>query len=86
MASLAATLLCYYDEDTAFVMLVRMWQLRGLERLYQAGFNGLIQALGEFEHSWLSDSSVAAKLVRLGNSTSFTSWTFTLTGSLAASE
>ena len=64
MASLAATLLCYYDEDTAFVMLVRMWQLRGLERLYQAGFNGLIQALGEFEHSWLSDSSVAAKLVR----------------------
>ncbi len=63
MASLAATLLCYYDEETAFVMLVRLWQLRGLERLYQAGFNGLMEALGEFEKQWLSESAVAAKLV-----------------------
>ena len=64
MASLAATLLCYFDEDTAFVMLVRMWQLRGLERLYQPGFSGLMEVLGDFETNWLSRSPVAEKLVR----------------------
>ncbi|EEY16892.1 conserved hypothetical protein [Verticillium alfalfae VaMs.102] len=45
MASLAATLLCYFDEEKCFVMLVRMWQLRGLEALYQPGFEGLMGAL-----------------------------------------
>ena len=64
MASLAATLLCYFDEDTAFVMLVRMWKLRGLERLYQPGFSGLMEVLGDFETNWLSRSPVAEKLVR----------------------
>lgn len=63
MASLAATLLCYYDEDTAFVMLVRLWQLRGLERLYEAGFPGLMEALGDFERHWLAGNAVANKLV-----------------------
>ena len=42
MAPLAATLLCYYEEDRAFVMLVRLWMLRGLERLYESGFSGLM--------------------------------------------
>ncbi|KAI9884554.1 MAG: hypothetical protein M1823_003649 [Watsoniomyces obsoletus] len=80
MASLAATLLCYYDEETAFVMLVRLWQLRGLERLYQAGFNGLMEALGEFEMEWLSQSSVSAKLDDLGiDATAYgTRWYLTL--------
>lgn len=63
MASLAATLLCYYDEDTAFVMLVRMWQLRGLERLYQPGFKGLMEALEDFEKNWLGGGDVANQLV-----------------------
>lgn len=63
MAALAATLLCYFDEEMAFVMLVRLWQLRGLERLYQSGFEGLMQALEEFEKTWLGDSDVAKKLV-----------------------
>jgi hypothetical protein len=63
MAALAATLLCYYDEEHAFVMMVRLWQLRGLERLYQSGFEGLMDALSEFEKHWLSDSDVAKKLV-----------------------
>lgn len=66
MAALAATLLCYYDEEMAFVMLVRLWQLRGLERLYQSGFNGLMQALEEFEKGWLANGEVAAKLKELG--------------------
>ncbi|KAI9812351.1 MAG: hypothetical protein M1832_000439 [Thelocarpon impressellum] len=63
MASLAATLLCYYDEEHAFVMLVRLWQLRGLERLYSPGFGGLMEALGEFEKTWLAGGDVARKLV-----------------------
>jgi hypothetical protein len=63
MASLAATLLCYYDEDTTFVMLVRLWELRGLERLYQAGFEGLMQGLEEFEKKWLAGGDVFQKLV-----------------------
>ena len=64
MAALAATLLCYFDEEMTFVMLVRLWQLRGLERLYQSGFQGLMQALEEFERDWLGKGEVAAKLVR----------------------
>ncbi|KAL8799861.1 MAG: hypothetical protein Q9182_005568 [Xanthomendoza sp. 2 TL-2023] len=62
MAALAATLLCYFDEEMAFVMLVRLWQLRGLERLYQSGFEGLMQALGEFETGWLANGEVSRKL------------------------
>ena len=65
MAALAATLLCYFAEEMTFVMLVRLWQLRGLERLYQSGFEGLMQALDEFEKSWLAGGEVSTKLVCL---------------------
>ena len=64
MASLAATLLCYYDEEKTFVMLARMWTLRGLDKLYEAGFLGLMAALDEFQERWLNGDGVAAKLVR----------------------
>jgi hypothetical protein len=63
MASLAATLLCYYDEEKTFVMLVRMWTLRGLGKLYEAGFPGLMAALDEFQKQWLDGGDVSAKLV-----------------------
>ena len=63
MAALAATFLCYFEERMAFVMLVRMWQLRGLDRLYKSGFTGLMQALDEFEKKWLHGNTVASKLV-----------------------
>ncbi|MCJ1390367.1 hypothetical protein MMC18_003226 [Xylographa bjoerkii] len=66
MAALAATLLCYFDEEMAFVMLVRMWQLRGLARLYEPGFEGLMEALDEFEKKWLVGGDVAKKLTELG--------------------
>ncbi|KAL8832992.1 MAG: hypothetical protein Q9170_004591 [Blastenia crenularia] len=66
MAALAATLLCYFDEEMTFVMLVRLWQLRGLERLYQSGFQGLMRALGEFEKGWLANGEVSTKLIELG--------------------
>lgn len=65
MAALAATLLCYYEEDKAFVMLVRLWQYRGLERLYESGFTGLMDALEDFEKNWLRGGDVAKKLVSL---------------------
>jgi hypothetical protein len=66
MAALAATLLCYYEEDRAFVMLVRLWLLRGLERLYESGFAGLMEALSDFETNWLRNGDVAKKLVSHG--------------------
>lgn len=53
MAPLVATLLCYYDEEQAFVMAARLWQLRGLTTLYSPGFGGLMDALGVFESKWL---------------------------------
>lgn len=62
MASLAATLLCYFDEEKSFVMLVRMWQLRGLEYLYRPGFEGLMAALKDFDDNWLQ-KDVAQRLV-----------------------
>lgn len=63
MAALAATLLAYYDEEHAFVMLARLWQLRGLEQLYKSGFAGLMEALDDFEREWLAGGEVATKLV-----------------------
>ncbi|KAK6441979.1 hypothetical protein LTR95_001788 [Oleoguttula sp. CCFEE 5521] len=80
MASLAATLLCYFDEERAFVMLVRLWQLRGLEQLFQPGFSGLMSALKEFETEWLRGGDVATRLNELGiDSTAYgTRWYLTL--------
>ena len=64
MASIAAMLLNYYDEEQAFVMLVRVWQLRGLEALYKGtGFEGLMSTLDTFEKEWLAGGVLARKLV-----------------------
>lgn len=63
MAALTATLLCYYEEDKAFVMLVRLWMHRGLERLYESGFTGLMEALDDFEKNWMRGGDVAKQLV-----------------------
>jgi hypothetical protein len=80
MASLAATLLCYFDEERAFVMLVRLWQLRGLEQLFRSGFDGLMAALQDFEDQWLRGGDVANRLEALGiSSTAYgTRWYLTL--------
>ncbi|KAF2134911.1 RabGAP/TBC [Dothidotthia symphoricarpi CBS 119687] len=80
MAALAATLLCYYEEDRAFVMLVRLWMLRGLERLYESGFSGLTDALEDFEQNWLRGGDIAQKLEELDiHSTAWgTRWYLTL--------
>ncbi len=63
MATLAATLLSYYDEEQCFIMLVRLWQFRGLNRIYQSGFVELMGALKDFETHWLNDKDVAEMLV-----------------------
>ena len=63
MASIAATLLCYYEEETTFVMLVRLWELRGLGKLYRSGFGGLMAALQEFETTWMKGNQISKKLV-----------------------
>ncbi|KAK6336582.1 hypothetical protein TWF718_009384 [Orbilia javanica] len=82
MASLAATFLCYYDEDAAFVMLVRLFELRGLHTLYSNGFGGLMDALNDFDTEWLRPGHplVSQKLETLGISVlSFgTRWYLTL--------
>lgn len=71
MASIAATLLCYYDEETAFVMMVRLWELRGLEKLYQQpGFDGLMAALDEFEIGWMKGNQISKKLVSYSQASS----------------
>ncbi|SMQ51740.1 unnamed protein product [Zymoseptoria tritici ST99CH_1A5] len=79
MASIAATLLCYYDEENAFAMMVRMWQLRGMEAMYADGFEGLMTALKELETEWVAPE-VSAKLEALGvTATSYgTRWYLTL--------
>ncbi|WPH00309.1 Hypothetical protein R9X50_00313400 [Acrodontium crateriforme] len=81
MACLAATLLCYYDEEQAFIMMTRLWQLRGLEQLFQNGFDGLMTALKEFEDDWLvRDDGLKQQLDNLGiSSTAYgTRWYLTL--------
>ncbi|KAI1344012.1 rab-GTPase-TBC domain-containing protein [Xylariaceae sp. FL0016] len=65
MATLAATFLSYYDEEACFVMLVRLWEHRGLNRIYSAGFGELMDALKDFETHWLADKEVAPKLEEL---------------------
>ncbi|KAF8421449.1 rab-GTPase-TBC domain-containing protein [Tirmania nivea] len=66
MAALGATLLCYYDEETTFIMLVRLWELRGLGKLYEPGFGGLMEALDELENKWLKGGLVSQQLEVLG--------------------
>jgi Rab-GTPase-TBC domain len=80
MAALAATLLCYYEEGMAFVMLVRLWTLRGLDRLYAAGFGGLMTALDELDSRWFVSGNIGTKLKDLGIApTSYgTRWYLTL--------
>lgn len=80
MAALAVTLLAYYDEEKAFVMLVRLWDLRGLGELYKSGFGGLMTALDDFEKGWLGQGEVAKKLdeLNIGPTAYGTRWYLTL--------
>lgn len=80
MAALAATLLAYYEEEKTFIMLVRLWELRGLEKLYKHGFGGLIEALDDFETQWLGQGELKKKLddLMIGPTAYGTRWYLTL--------
>ncbi|KAI1418187.1 rab-GTPase-TBC domain-containing protein [Hypoxylon sp. FL1857] len=65
MAPLAATFLSYFDEELCFIMLVRLWKYRGLNRMYSSGFVELMGALKDFENDWLNSRDVASKLSEL---------------------
>ncbi|KAI2631980.1 rab-GTPase-TBC domain-containing protein [Hypoxylon sp. NC1633] len=80
MAPLAATFLSYFDEEACFIMLVRLWKYRGLNRIYQKDFAELIDTLKDFERDWLGNGNVASKLSELGiDATAYaTKWYLTL--------
>lgn len=65
MASIAATLLCYFPEDQAFVMLARLWTNRGLTALYEPGFPRLIDAFAALEVQ-MKTSQVGRHLLKIG--------------------
>ncbi|KAJ4306907.1 hypothetical protein N0V88_000279 [Collariella sp. IMI 366227] len=78
MASLGATLLCYFEEERAFVMLVRLWRYRGLARLYRPGFEGLMAALREFEGRWLEGLGRMLRELAIDATAYGTRWYLTL--------
>lgn len=82
MAALASTLLCYYDEEMAFVLAVRLWETRGLAALYGRGFEALMQALATLDERWTKGTAVGAALAAQGVQPSAwgTRWYLTLFG------
>lgn len=62
MAPIAATLLCYYPDDIAFVMLVRLWQDKGLANFFSPEFDGLMTAFKSLEET-LKSRLVGKQLV-----------------------
>ncbi|KAG5440681.1 hypothetical protein PCK2_000269 [Pneumocystis canis] len=65
MASLVATFLCYYDEESAFIMSVRLWEERGILSIFSNDFNNLFSCFNELE-ARLSKTRVGRKLLTLG--------------------
>lgn len=65
MASVAATLLCYFPEDQAFVMLIRLWTNRNLMALYEPGFPQLLEAFDSLEVQ-MKNSQVGRHLLHIG--------------------
>lgn len=70
MAPLVATLLIYYDDERAFVVACRLWECRGLAKLFSPGFGGLMEELDVFKQDWLGgpagDKEVLQRLEGLG--------------------
>jgi hypothetical protein len=63
MAPIAATLLCYFPDELAFVMLVRLWQDKGLKNFFSREFDGLMNAFRSLEEE-LKNRPVGRILVR----------------------
>lgn len=62
MAPIAATLLCYFPDELTFVMLVRLWQDKGLKNFFSRQFDGLMNAFKSLEEE-LKHRPVGRKLV-----------------------
>ncbi|KAG4306111.1 hypothetical protein PORY_000099 [Pneumocystis oryctolagi] len=79
MASLVATFLCYYDEEYAFIMSVRLWEERGILSIFSDSFNNLFSCFNELK-SKLLKTKVGKKLLSLGIDVSVfsTKWYLTL--------
>ncbi|KAK9248952.1 rab-GTPase-TBC domain-containing protein [Lipomyces tetrasporus] len=79
MAPLAANLLCYYDETTCFIMLVRIFSTRHLGELYTVGFAGLMSAFEDLRVP-LKTRKIGKKLEALKIEPTFyaTKWYLTL--------
>ncbi|EMR11044.1 hypothetical protein PNEG_00641 [Pneumocystis murina B123] len=79
MASLAATFLCYYDEESAFIMSVRLWEERGILSIFSNSFKNLFLCFNELQTRLLK-TKVGKKLFSLGIdiSTFTTKWYLTL--------
>ncbi|KAK9460744.1 rab-GTPase-TBC domain-containing protein [Lipomyces oligophaga] len=65
MAPLAATLLCYYDERTAYIMMCRLFSVRHFDILYAPGFGGLFDAFEVFKTA-LEARPAGRKILNLG--------------------
>ncbi len=62
MASIASTLLCYYAEEDTFILMCRLWQERGMAKLFEQDFSSLMSAFKELEVR-LKETKVGRHLV-----------------------
>lgn len=83
MASIIGTLLCYYEEDMAFVMAVRLWRYRGIEWLFGNDLNNLSEAIADLESKWIptidKTNQLLPKLQNLGLETKMWGMTWYIT-------
>lgn len=79
MASVASTLLLYYTEDEAFVMMCQLWQERSLNRLYSDNFAHLFELFKDLEQG-MNATRHGKHLMELGiePATFATRWFLTL--------
>lgn len=64
MASIAATLLCYYPEEQAFIMMTHLWTSRNLMKLYEPGFPHLLKSFADLERG-MQKSKVGRHLLNI---------------------
>ncbi|CAB39804.1 RabGAP [Schizosaccharomyces pombe] len=65
MASIAATLLIYYPEEQAFIMMVNLLENRGMGDLFSSGFDTLLKAFDMLKHE-LSFTQSGRHLAEIG--------------------
>ena len=66
MGTIVAVLLCYFEEEWAFVCAYRMWEDRGLTTLFDLESHATSLGYSTFNNEWLVRSSVKDRLESLG--------------------